>query len=350
MLRSRLLMSALLIPLLAAIFFLDMQTGQSAALFGPLCMALSALAAGELVQIVRNRVPTLTKLDVQLACVTVVLIGWGMHAGPASPRRFITIGSSQWQSGGGQLLQNFLTGIVGPRQGQSLISLVDGGTTTIAAGVAGMFVLLCGLAWFVEAMIRYERGRLTPGQVVPHMSAKLLIVLYAGGLIAATSQLRWYGINSGAGYRLLAGVLVAVKAGDIGAYFIGRQFGKEHPLKRLSPGKTGAGFVGAVITGSVGFTLWMLLTHPQRLNLLPLKEGTLLAVQLLLVGLILAMGGICGDLAESLMKRECGVKDSSNLLPGFGGVLDVLDSVIFVGSALVIVSTLVAGMGTIAAS
>jgi phosphatidate cytidylyltransferase len=109
---------------------------------------------------------------------------------------------------------------------------------------------------------------------------------------------------------------------DSTAYFVGRQFGKHHLAPKVSPGKTWegtfGGFFGAVVAGLL-FTL----TTPLSLNA---GYG-----QLILLGIAASVAGQTGDLVKSLYKRNMGIKDSSNLLPGHGGFLDRLDSHLFAG-------------------
>ena len=363
MLKYRLLISAVLVPVLGLLFWLDAKTGPTAAAFGPLCIVLSGLAAGELVGMVRNRVPTLTRKDVMIASMSLTLVGWGVHAGPAVAW---TGAEAVEQASGldvGSRLRNVLVRNVdgagplanlleysGVRRSMRLHGVGDAPATTIAGGLAAAVALAWVLAWLLEAAAKFERGTLEAGQVVAHVSAKLLILAYAGGLVAATMQLRWYGQSAWAGYRLLAGLLVCVKSADVGAYFIGRAFGKTHPLKRLSPGKTEAGFIGAVVVGALAFAAWMSLTRVGDTAVFDLSDRWWAVAWLILLGGLLAVGGVIGDLVESLLKRECGVKDSSSLLPGFGGVLDVLDSVLFVGAAVVALSTAAATLALIAVS
>ena len=363
MLKYRLLMSAVLLPLFAALFYFDSKSGPLAALFGPLVMFLSAACAGELVTMVRNRVPTLTKLDVMLACVTLTFVGWAVHAGPALD----WLGSERAEMG--SITRNgvnpFVPGGIrsidaaGPiarlLTGNEIRSapydqgIRDTPTSVYAAGMVAAAAILWFGVWLLEAAVRFEKGQLEAGQVVAHVSAKLLVLAYAGGLMAATMQMRWFGFSAWASYRLLAGVLIAVKSADIGAYAVGRTLGRRHPLKRLSPGKTGAGFVGAVVVGGVAFALWMRLM-PAREGLRYEDDSLLQFLILTWIGGLLALGGVMGDLFESLLKRECGVKDSSSLIPGFGGVLDVLDSVLFVGAMVVAAAATVATFSAIALS
>lgn len=111
-------------------------------------------------------------------------------------------------------------------------------------------------------------------------------------------------------------LILVVKSNDIGAYLVGRQFGKT-PLCAVSPKKTWEGTLGGLALGTavaVAFTA----------TDLPFSVGTAI-----LLGLTAGVAGQVGDLAESFLKRSAGVKDSATLIPAFGGALDLLDSVLF---------------------
>jgi len=114
-------------------------------------------------------------------------------------------------------------------------------------------------------------------------------------------------------------VLLCVKFTDIGAYFGGRALGRHKLIPWLSPGKTWEGlFFGLLTAAAVGALLarWMDLRRGYEL---PWWKGAIFG------GVIGGIGQL-GDLLESLMKRDAEVKDSGSLIPGFGGVLDVIDS------------------------
>lgn len=111
--------------------------------------------------------------------------------------------------------------------------------------------------------------------------------------------------------------LVAVFAADIGAYFVGRRFGKTKLAPTISPGKTVEGLCG-------GLAFVMVLFVP----LLYLNFSPAAATVLLLTLLATALISVGGDLFESKLKRHIGVKDSSNILPGHGGLLDRIDSLL----------------------
>lgn len=114
--------------------------------------------------------------------------------------------------------------------------------------------------------------------------------------------------------------LVSIAKGtDICAFFSGKALGRVKLVPGVSPGKTTAGFVGAVAGGALITVLFALLTSLGTWLPLPLAPG---------VGMLMALVVISGDLIESFLKRAVEVKDSANLLPGFGGVLDVIDSII----------------------
>jgi phosphatidate cytidylyltransferase len=113
-------------------------------------------------------------------------------------------------------------------------------------------------------------------------------------------------------------LVLVVAAADIGAYFTGRRFGRHALSPRVSPGKTWEGFWGGVLSAALlAALLWSLL--PARFEHLSLTAAVV-------VGLATALASVLGDLTVSMVKRESGVKDSSSLLPGHGGLLDRLDS------------------------
>lgn len=128
------------------------------------------------------------------------------------------------------------------------------------------------------------------------------------------------------GGLLLLLPLVATWASDIGAYAIGRTLGRNKLIPSISPGKTIEGAIGGMLATMLwawAYTHWVLrpVTH------LDFKAPP---VGVLAFGLIVSVVAQIGDLAESLLKREAGVKDSSRLIPGHGGILDRLDSLFFV--------------------
>ncbi|MCS7207859.1 MAG: phosphatidate cytidylyltransferase [Dehalococcoidia bacterium] len=139
--------------------------------------------------------------------------------------------------------------------------------------------------------------------------------LYAGGLVAFALPLR--ALPQGREWLLLA--LLATFAVDTAAYGVGTLLGRHRLAPAISPGKTWEGAMGG-LAGGVGATLLL-----DAFLGLPLSWGLAIAC-----GLAVGILAQVGDLAQSLLKRSAGVKDSGHILPGHGGVLDRLDSVVFV--------------------
>ncbi len=126
------------------------------------------------------------------------------------------------------------------------------------------------------------------------------------------------------GAWLVLYLILVTKLGDVGAYAVGNLFGRHTLIPRISPRKTVEGFVGAVLFSAAAAWAAQPMLMGQRLFGMPVNG--LLTV---LLGLTLGVIGQLGDLAESLLKRDCQVKDTGTLMPGLGGVLDVIDSLLF---------------------
>jgi phosphatidate cytidylyltransferase len=148
---------------------------------------------------------------------------------------------------------------------------------------------------------------------------------YTGGMLSFGYALRYHRFAIGplAGTLLLMLPLVLTWINDSGAFFFGKRFGKRKLMPSVSPGKTVAGAVGAVLTCLLG--TWAYFTF----LLVPYASLGLSWAGLVVFGVAISAAAQVGDLAESLLKRQAGVKDSSNLIPGHGGVLDRLDSLFF---------------------
>jgi phosphatidate cytidylyltransferase len=121
-------------------------------------------------------------------------------------------------------------------------------------------------------------------------------------------------------YFLLYFILIT-KFSDMGAYIVGSLIGRHKMIPRISPGKTWEGFGGAIVvsTGASLVFVHFLGDHMAGMNW----------VHAVVLGVILSSTAVIGDLIESLFKREAGAKDSGNILPGIGGILDLLDSLLF---------------------
>jgi phosphatidate cytidylyltransferase len=128
------------------------------------------------------------------------------------------------------------------------------------------------------------------------------------------------------GVVVLLSVLVIVWVADTAAYFAGRAFGKRKLAPHISPGKTWAGVVGAVVA-VIGVAVIALLVAPGAALLSNRLLAALGVVGAVLLGAIVLLS-VVGDLFESLLKRQAGVKDSSHLLPGHGGFYDRIDALL----------------------
>ncbi len=143
-------------------------------------------------------------------------------------------------------------------------------------------------------------------------------ILYLGWLLSHFVALR--GLDEGRNWVFLA--LFAAFASDTAAFFVGRALGRHHLAPDISPGKTWEGAIGGVL-GAIIISLCFIPPTPLQL---PLSYW-----QAILLGLLVSIFGQLGDLIESLLKRNMGVKDSSQMILGHGGFLDRIDSVVFAG-------------------
>ena len=143
-------------------------------------------------------------------------------------------------------------------------------------------------------------------------------LLYVGWLLGYLVAL--YGLGNGRSWVFLA--IFATFGSDSAAYFIGKAFGKHKLAPGISPAKTWEGSIGGLLGAAAASMLFLINT--------PLKVSAYLNWwQLIIVGLLISVFGQVGDLVESLFKRNTGVKDSGNIFPGHGGMLDRIDSIVF---------------------
>jgi len=141
----------------------------------------------------------------------------------------------------------------------------------------------------------------------------LYVVLLGGHLVALRT-----GFNQALSADLLCFFFLVLMGSDTGAYYVGRAFGKHKLAPSISPGKTWEGVAGGLLTGMLMATI----AHFWFFRELPIKLALPLAAVMIVVGIL-------GDLTESALKRSVGAKDAANILPGHGGLLDRLDSLLF---------------------
>ena len=188
-------------------------------------------------------------------------------------------------------------------------------TLSLTAIVALALVLFASTIWL--------RG--PAGKPMSAVSITSFGVLYAG-LFAYIYALRYhdYAVGAGAGTALVFLPILLTWTTDVGAYAFGRVFGRKKLLPSVSPGKTVEGAVGGLGLTIVNCLLYV------RFILMPYAQLGLTIQGAVLFAIVISVAAQTGDLAESLLKREAGVKDSSRILPGHGGILDRFDGLLFV--------------------
>jgi len=187
------------------------------------------------------------------------------------------------------------------------------GADGVALGLTGAFLLMAAVSTM----------RIPP-PVGPFRATALSFTatVYVGGLLAFAILLRERLVDDRAlGFALFLLPVVVTWLSDTAAYFAGRALGRRPMAPTVSPNKTVEGGIAGLLAGPVGA---LLVAHVAVPELVAAGNGPVAAA-----GLVIAAAAIFGDLAESALKRECGAKDSSNLLPGHGGLLDRMDSLLW---------------------
>jgi phosphatidate cytidylyltransferase len=162
-----------------------------------------------------------------------------------------------------------------------------------------------------------------PGGTMATISGTVLATAYVGLLGSFAVQLRWLD-GPHHGLVPLAAMMAAAKGSDAGAYTFGRIAGRRKLWPILSPNKTVEGALGGLVLGTFAALLVFGLA---RLGHVPIPSWPACVG----FGLLVGAAAMLGDLMESMIKRDCARKDASDTLPGFGGVLDVMDSLLFAG-------------------
>jgi phosphatidate cytidylyltransferase len=180
--------------------------------------------------------------------------------------------------------------------------------TAAAEWLIGGLVLV-GISWPV---VRADTGRALRDLGSAAVGLVIITVLLIHAVLLAVERGEF-------GMVLFAALAVACAGSDVGAFMIGRRFGRTPLAPRLSPNKTREGVVGNVLGAAVGLAPFALILNPY---FAPTAWVVLVA--------LVAIGSLWGDLLESAIKREAGVKDAATWLPGFGGILDRIDSLLLV--------------------
>ncbi|HKG94357.1 MAG TPA: phosphatidate cytidylyltransferase [Gemmatimonadaceae bacterium] len=165
------------------------------------------------------------------------------------------------------------------------------------------------------------------GRPLSASATTLFGIFYTGVMLSFGYLLRYHqytGVDRASGASLVALPMIITWASDTGAYFVGRALGRHKLIPRVSPGKTVEGAIGGMVLSMLVSWLYVefVLRRFGQLGMRPHHA--------LLFGAAISIAAQIGDLAESLLKREAGVKDSSRIIPGHGGILDRFDSLLFV--------------------
>jgi phosphatidate cytidylyltransferase len=197
-----------------------------------------------------------------------------------------------------------------------LVRALIGFLTMSMSGAAMLFLLL-----LAAALLR--RG--PTGKPLGAVAVTVAGALYTGGMLSFAYALRYhpYAVGAAAGAVVLGFPIVLTWVTDTGAYFVGRAFGRRKLMPSVSPGKSLEGAVGGLIAAML--FAWVY----ERYALAPVAHLAFYPGAVVLFGAAVSLAAQVGDLAESLLKREAGVKDSSRIIPGHGGVLDRVDSLLF---------------------
>ncbi|HGJ5883065.1 phosphatidate cytidylyltransferase [Arsenophonus sp.] len=183
-----------------------------------------------------------------------------------------------------------------------------------------IYILSAGLVWWLVAIILVvtfpTSARFWSQSVILKILFGVLTILpfYCGMLVLKSVD---YHIDNFIGAWWVLYVMLLVWSADSGAYFLGHLFGKHKLAAKVSPGKTLEGVLGGMLTA--GIIAWLFSLFVPVL---------LISKNLLFCSVIVVIISVFGDLTESMFKRQAGIKDSSHLIPGHGGVLDRIDSLI----------------------
>jgi phosphatidate cytidylyltransferase len=291
----RIILGLTFVAILVGLAWLDFGSDRPGVIMAPLAIVGSVLAAAELVRLFEQdpHTPAPSRYVVVPGALVTVLAScvpmlWRVDQTPGPVAS--TIGNVGW----------------------------------VAVGLAAA----CSVSFSIE-MLRYRE----PGSATARLALAVLGIAYAGGLMGFVVQLRLlaggpWGPDARWGMVALLSMITAVKMHDTGAYFVGRVIGRTQITPVLSPKKTLEGLLGGF---AVCLLCTALLLGPIAASMGCVSQrsagawwGGCVAFALLVGG-----AGVAGDLAVSLLKRDARLKDSSTWMPGFGGVLDLLDSVLF---------------------
>ena len=290
MLRWRLISAAIIVAVLLALIWLDYRQvyfGTPGAWLLPLLLVVSVLATEELLNLVRaqGHQP----------------IGWIVYVGNAA---------------------------IPLAAGLPIVLTLCGSNLAVRYPQIGYVAPLAALAVSMALVFVGEMGRFRqPGTAIVNAALSVFALVYVGVQISFWAFLRLHGGNEW-GIAALFSTLLVVKMADTGAFAFGKTLGRHKMTPVLSPGKTWEGTLGGIATAAITSWAFFQFVAPRIVGS-GYVEPPLAAV--LAYGVLVALAGMIGDLAESLLKRDMQRKDSSTWLRGLGGVLDIIDAPLVAG-------------------
>ncbi len=190
---------------------------------------------------------------------------------------------------------------------------------TFAGIIAGLLV-----SFYAEAKKFGGRSEI-PGEVAGRIGLSVLVYVYLAMLFGFILPIRNLEQSNALGLLAVILLISTVKASDGAAYFAGRSLGKRKLAPAISPGKTIEGSLAAPLGGCFAAAIVIFVVAPLIFGMTVDRPWWFFIVY----GFSVTLAGMAGDLAESLLKRDAQIKDSGSLIPGMGGLLDVLDSLVF---------------------
>lgn len=189
---------------------------------------------------------------------------------------------------------------------------------SIAPAEANDFETTFLILFVLGLCIRQFLSRSNP-EAITAIATTLFGLMYVPWLLNFIQKINFYPGIEGQYYVLY--FILVTKFSDLGAYVTGSLFGRHKMIPRISPGKTWEGFAGAIVISTAASVAYAKIAgaHLPGMNLL----------HAIVLGVVLSSAAVIGDLVESLFKREAGVKDSGRFFPGIGGILDLMDSLLF---------------------
>ncbi len=190
---------------------------------------------------------------------------------------------------------------------------------TLAGIIAALLV-----SFFAEAR-KFDGSSNVPGELAGRIGLSVMVYVYLAMLFGFILPIRNIEQSNSLGLLAVILLIATVKMSDAFAYFAGKSFGTRKMAPSISPGKTLEGSIAAPVGGCFAAAIVIFAVAPLIFGMTVDRPWWFFIVY----GIVVTLAGMAGDLAESLLKRDAQIKDSGSMLPGLGGLLDVLDSLVF---------------------